>query len=237
MIQVRRADDRGVADLSWLLSRHTFSFGNYYDPRFMGFGLLRVINEDRVQPGKGFQTHGHKDMEIISYVIDGELEHQDTIGNGSIIHPGELQRMSAGSGVRHSEFNPSDSDPVHFLQIWILPERSGIDPSYEQKTFPVHERRDSLRLIGSPEGRDGSLTIHQDVNLYACVMAANSKVTYNVDTDRNAWVQIVSGNVTVNDLTLRAGDGLAVEYGGDLTFSGAENSEFLLFDLLEGTSP
>ncbi|MEO0579345.1 MAG: pirin family protein, partial [Pseudomonadota bacterium] len=167
MLAVRAANDRGTANLGWLNSKHTFSFGHYYDPEFMGFGPLRVINEDRVKPGQGFGTHGHSDMEIISYVLDGALEHKDSIGTGSVIRPGDVQRMTAGTGVRHSEYNASNTDPVHFLQIWILPERDALEPSYEQKHFDPAERRGRLRLVGSRDGRDGSITIHQDVDLYA----------------------------------------------------------------------
>ena len=207
MIAIRHAEDRGLANLGWLNSRHSFSFGQYYDPNFMGFGPLRVINEDRVQPGQGFDTHGHQDMEIISYVLDGALEHKDSLGNGSVIRPGDVQRMTAGTGVRHSEFNASDSDPVHFLQIWILPEQDGLKPGYEQQTFSDQERRGRLRLVGSRDGRDGSVTIHQDVDLYATVLADGQRVGHELAGGRRAWVQVARGSVKLNERQLYPGDG------------------------------
>lgn len=191
MITIRAASERGQANFGWLDSRHTFSFGRYYDPAHMGFGDLRVINEDKVAPGQGFSTHSHQDMEILSYVIDGALEHKDSIGNGSIIRPGDVQRMSAGTGISHSEYNASKEDAVHFLQIWVLPEQSGIQPGYEQIYFSPEEKQGNLRLVGSRDGRDGSITIHQDLNLYAAQVAANEQISYTVPEDRVAWLQVV----------------------------------------------
>jgi hypothetical protein len=231
MIDIRRAEERGTANLGWLYSKHSFSFGHYFDPRFMGFGTLRVINEDRVQPGGGFDTHGHRDMEIISYVVDGALEHKDSIGTGSVIRPGEVQRMSAGSGIRHSEFNPSDEDKVHFLQIWILPEAEGLEPSYEQKEFPAAEKRGRLRLVGSRDGREGSVTIHQDVDLYAALLDGGDALTFSPAPERKVWVQVVRGNLTVNGAELREGDGAAAVSEATLTIRADDDSEILLFDL------
>ncbi len=231
MQAVRKADERGVANFGWLDSRHTFSFGHYFDQNHMGFGPLRVINEDRVKPGRGFDTHGHRDMEIISYVLDGALEHRDSMGNGSTIRPGDVQRMSAGTGVRHSEFNASSTEPVHFLQIWLLPEREGMAPGYEQKRFSDEEKRGRLRLVASRDGRDGSVTVHQDVDLYATVLASGDAVTHALDAGRRAWVQVTRGALRVNGEALRAGDGLAINDPGTVELVGAEDSEALLFDL------
>ncbi len=231
MLQVRRADDRGLASLGWLNSRHTFSFGHYYDARHMGFGALRVINEDRVQPGRGFDTHGHRDMEIISYVLDGALEHRDSMGNGSTIRPGDVQRMSAGTGVRHSEFNASSTDPVHFLQIWVLPEHEGIKPSYEQRSYPDAEKRGRLRLVASNDGRDGSVTVHQDVDLYATLLAPGDSVTHRLGAARQAWIQVARGAVRVNAQALHAGDGVAIAGTDSITLEGDEDAEALLFDM------
>jgi len=227
MIRVRRAEDRGHFDHGWLNTYHTFSFADYHDPSFMGFRSLRVINEDRVEPGRGFGTHGHRDMEIISYVLEGELGHGDSMGTGSVIRPGEVQRMSAGTGVMHSEKNAS-AMPVHFLQIWILPERHGITPSYEQKAFPAAERENRLRLVASHDGRDGSLTIHQDVDLYTATLA-DASVTFDFRPDRYGWLQVARGAVTVNGEELRAGDGAAIEKESQVTIAG--DGEVLLFDL------
>ncbi|MDW8201740.1 MAG: pirin family protein, partial [Cyanobacteriota bacterium SKYGB_h_bin112] len=210
MITIRSAHDRGVANFGWLDSRHTFSFGNYYDPNHMGFATLRVINEDKVAPGQGFDTHGHRDMEIISYVLAGRLEHKDSIGTGSVIRPGDVQRMSAGTGILHSEFNASQTEPVHFLQIWILPEQRGIQPGYEQKTFTDEEKQGQLRLVGSRDGRDGSITIHQDVNLYASLLTDRDTIVYPLPTGRVAWLQVVRGAVRLNGQLLSAGDGAAI---------------------------
>ncbi|MGD8977736.1 MAG: pirin family protein [Gammaproteobacteria bacterium] len=231
MLAIRHAEERGLANFGWLNSRHTFSFGNYYDPQFMGFGPLRVINEDRVQPGRGFDTHGHRDMEIISYVLDGALEHKDSMGNGSIIRPGDVQRMSAGTGVRHSEFNASDSDPVHFLQIWVLPEKDGMAPGYEQKNFSEREKRGRLRLVGSRDGRDGSVTIHQDVDLYATILADGDRVSHELADGRKAWIQLARGSAALNDQPLDPGDGVAVEGPSAITLTGSSDAEVLLFDM------
>jgi quercetin 2,3-dioxygenase len=232
MISIRPAQARGTANLGWLDSRHSFSFGHYYDPMHMGFGPLRVINEDRVQPGGGFGTHGHSDMEIISYVLDGALEHKDSIGTGSVIRPGDVQRMSAGSGIRHSEFNHSKREPVHFLQIWLLPERQGLPPSYEQKTFTDDDKRGRFRLVASRGGRDGSLVIHQDADVYASLLNESEQVKHALRVGRKAWLQVARGTADVNGQTLRAGDGAAVESEPALTVTATANgTEILLFDL------
>lgn len=231
MSEIRHSNERGHADFGWLNSRHSFSFGHYHDPRHMGFGALRVINEDHVSPGAGFDTHGHKDMEIISYVLGGALEHKDSIGTGSVIRPGDLQRMSAGSGIRHSEFNHSKSAPVHFLQIWIVPEREGLEPGYEQKTFPADERHGRLRLLGSRDGREGSVTIHQDVDLYGALLQAGDEAGIELRPSRRAWIQVAKGTITANGQRLEAGDGLGLTDPGEIAIKAAESSEFLLFDL------
>jgi redox-sensitive bicupin YhaK (pirin superfamily) len=233
MIAIRRSDERGHADHGWLDTRHTFSFADYHDERFMGFSDLRVINEDRVRPGQGFGTHGHRDMEIISYVLEGELAHRDSMGNGSVIRPGEVQRMSAGTGVRHSEMNPSREHPVHFLQIWIIPSQNGLPPSYEQKAFPEAERRGRLRIVASPDGRDGSVTIHQDATLSLALLSSADRVRHEMRPGRVAWVQVARGEVTVNGNSLRAGDGAAVtdETALEITGEGPHEAEVLLFDL------
>src|SRR5688572_20268943 len=205
MIHVRKAEDRGRADHGWLDSRHTFSFADYHDPHYMGFRTLRVINEDRVRPGEGFGTHPHRDMEILSYVIEGALEHKDNIGTSSVIRPGEVQRMTAGTGVLHSEFNPSRKEPVHFLQIWILPEKKGLKPGYEQKMFADGERRNRLRLVASRDRRDGSLSIHQDAELYATLLDSGRTVVHPLAPGRHAWVQVVRGAVALNGRPLHAG--------------------------------
>jgi redox-sensitive bicupin YhaK (pirin superfamily) len=232
MIAVRRAAERGTANLGWLDSRHTFSFGHYYDPDHMGFGALRVINEDRVDPGAGFDTHGHQDMEIISYVLDGALEHRDSIGTGSVIRPGDIQVMSAGTGIRHSEFNHSQTEPVHFLQIWVLPDREGLSPRYDQKTFGKSEKSGRLRLVGSPDGRDGSILIHQDVAIYDVVLGSANSVKHQLKPGRKSWVQVVRGSVDVNGKAASAGDGVALVDEAGLTITAREdNSEILVFDL------
>ncbi|CTQ52550.1 Quercetin 2,3-dioxygenase [Roseibium album] len=228
---LRPSNARGVADFGWLKSKHSFSFGSYFDPKHIGFGALRVINEDRVDPSAGFPTHPHENMEIISYVISGGLEHKDSLGTGSVIRPGELQRMSAGTGVRHSEYNHSDTDPVHFLQIWIIPEKDGLKPSYEQKAFKDTERQDSLLLIGSRDGRDGSVVIHQDVNLYASLLATNKSLSHDIGPDRKVWLQVVKGSLRVNGDILVAGDGLGVLDPGMVQLTSLDETEFLLFDL------
>ncbi|MCS6960661.1 MAG: pirin family protein [Pseudanabaenaceae cyanobacterium SKYGB_i_bin29] len=233
MISIRKADDRGLTDLGWLFSRHTFSFGHYHDPQFLGFGSLVVINEDKVQPAKGFGTHSHRDMEIISYVLSGALEHKDSIGTGSVIHPGDVQRMSAGTGISHSEFNASDRDVVHFLQIWVLPEQKNLPPSYEQKSFSAAEKRGRLKLVGSRDGRDGSVTIHQDVNLFASLLEPGDGVSYQLQDDRMAWLQVARGQVTLNGhYSLAAGDGVAITEENKIEVVGTQSSEFLLFDLV-----
>lgn len=232
MITLRPAQARGIANFGWLDSRHTFSFGEYYDPSQMGFADLRVINEDKVAPGQGFPTHGHKDMEIISYVLSGALEHKDSIGTGSVIRPGDVQRMSAGTGIRHSEYNASKTEPVHFLQIWILPEQTGIEPGYEQKTFAETEKRGQLRLVGSRDGRSGSITIHQNVDLYAAALPAGESVSHPLATGRVAWLQVARGTVQLNDQTLTAGDGAAIAQESLITVQGtAADAEVLLFDM------
>src|ERR1700737_4057067 len=195
MIDIRRAEERGAANFGWLDSRHSFSFGDYYDAKQMGFGPLRVINEDRATPGQGFGTPGHKKMEIIPYVLEGALEHKDSIGTGSVIRPGDVQVMSAGTGIRHSEFNHSKNEPVHFLQIWVLPDRQGIAPRYDQKTFPETEKRGRLRLVRSPDGRDGSIVIHQDTDIYDALLSSGDAVTNNLKTGHKSWVQVVRGAV------------------------------------------
>ena len=230
MITVRRSDERGRANHGWLDSRHTFSFADYYDPAHMGFGPLRVINEDRVAPGQGFGRHGHRDMEIISYVLDGALEHKDSIGTGSVIRRGDVQRMSAGTGIQHSEFNASQQDPVHFLQIWILPERDGIQPGYEQKTFAL-EQSGGLTLVAGRDGRNGALTVHQDVDVYAGRLAADAKVKHALRKGRLAWLQVARGEVTVNGNKLSAGDGAAIEEETELTIEPVTSAEVLLFDM------
>ena len=231
MIDIRRSGERGQADHGWLDTRHTFSFSGYHDPRFMGFRSLRVINEDRVQPGQGFGTHGHSDMEILTVVLEGALQHRDSMGTGSIIRPGDVQRMSAGTGVQHSEFNASRTDPVHFYQIWILPERRGIKPGYEQKAIPAEERRGGLRLIASPDGAQGSLTIHQDARLYAGTLTPGKAVVQPLARNRFSWVQVARGQVRLNGHELLEGDGASVAQEPELTLSTEKGGEVLLFDL------
>jgi redox-sensitive bicupin YhaK (pirin superfamily) len=232
MITVRYGEERGRADLGWLDSRHSFSFADYFDPKHMGFGPLRVINEDRVREGGGFDTHGHRDMEIISYVLEGELEHKDSIGTGSVIRPGDVQRMTAGAGVRHSEFNPSQTAPVHFLQIWIMPDRQGLAPSYEQKHFADADKKGRLRLIASAEGGDGSVKIHQDAKLFAARLDPGDEVAAELAEGRLGWLQVARGVVTLNGQELRAGDGAAVEDERRLVIASlSDGSEVLLFDL------
>lgn len=232
MITVRSTEVRGKASFGWLESKHTFSFGSYYDPKHMGFGDLRVINEDRIQPGKGFGTHSHRDMEIISYVLAGELEHKDSIGNGSVIRPGDVQRMSAGTGIAHSEFNASTTEPVHFLQIWILPNQTGIEPSYEQKHFPLAEKQGKLRLVASSDGRENSVTIHQDANLYVAVLNQGDRVSHVSDKHRSIWLQIARGSVEINGQIFSAGDGVAITQENKIELAAtSDNTEILLFDL------
>jgi redox-sensitive bicupin YhaK (pirin superfamily) len=230
MITIRKADERGHFDHGWLNTYHTFSFADYYDPANMGFRTLRVINEDRVRGGNGFGTHGHRDMEIISYVLEGALEHRDSMGTGSVIKPGDVQRMSAGTGVMHSERNPSPDELVHFYQIWILPERQGIKPSYEQKRFEDAERDGRLRLVASRDGRDGSLSLNQDVSLYTALLRNGDPIEYTLGPDRHAWLQVARGEVSFDGKTLVAGDGAAVSDEKLLNFAG-KDAEVLLFDL------
>ena len=228
---IRRANERGHAEHGWLDSHHTFSFADYFDPDHMGYRTLRVINDDTVEAGKGFGTHGHRDMEIISYVLEGALEHKDSMGTGSVIRPGDVQRMSAGTGVRHSEFNGSKNEPVHFLQIWITPEKAGLDPSYEEKRFSTEEKQGRLRLIGSRDGRDGSITIHQDTSLYAGVFGKGEEATYDLAKGRHLWLHVAKGSVTVNGEVLRSGDAVAIEEPGTVKVVGQDSGEILLFDL------
>jgi len=231
MISIRKADERGHFNLGWLDTHHTFSFDRYYDPDYMGFRSLRVINEDRVHPGRGFPTHSHRDMEIITYILAGALEHRDSMGNSSIIRPGDVQRMSAGTGVSHSEANPSQSEPVHLLQIWILPEQKGLNTSYEQKFFADDLKRDKLALVASRDGHDGSVTVHQDVSLYASLLDDGKEVAYELKPKRYAWLQVAKGAVAVNGMNLEQGDGAAISAETDLRISGRAASEILLFDL------
>jgi redox-sensitive bicupin YhaK (pirin superfamily) len=231
MIRVRRASERGHFDHGWLDTYHSFSFSRYHDPRHMGFRALRVINEDRVAPGRGFGTHPHEDMEIVTYVLDGSLAHRDSLGTGSEIRPGELQRMTAGTGITHSEFNPSATEPVHLYQIWLEPEREGLEPSYEQREFPKHERKNRLRLVASPDGRDGSLTIRQDARLFLATLDGERSVTHPVAPGRHAWLQVLKGKIDINGRSLNAGDGAAVSEESELTIRSDATSEVLLFDL------
>ncbi|MEE4202208.1 MAG: pirin family protein [Halieaceae bacterium] len=231
MIHVRPGEARGAADFGWLKSRHTFSFGSYMDPNHMGFGPLRVINEDHVAPGQGFATHGHRDMEILSYVLSGALEHRDSMGNGSVIRPGDVQRMSAGTGVRHSEYNASKVDDVHFLQIWILPEQQALAPSYEQKYFSPDDRLDQLRLIASRDGRDDSVVIHQDVDLYASLLSAGVTLSYQPRSGRGVWLQVARGGVELAGQALKAGDGASALDVETIELVATEDSELLIFDL------
>ena len=232
MMDIRRSSDRGLAEHGWLKSFHTFSFADYHDPKHMGFGPLRVINEDRVQPGQGFGTHGHRDMEIISYVLEGGLAHKDSMGNGSVIKPGDVQRMSAGTGVRHSEFNASDKELVHFLQIWIEPSQRGIEPSYEEKHFDDASKRGKLRLLASPDARDGSVRLHQDANLYAALVDGSESVSFEPTAGRLVYVHVVRGAVSVNGTPLEAGDAVKLSGGENkVRLDKGRDSEVLVFDL------
>lgn len=231
MITIRRASERGGGNYGWLNTRHTFSFSDYYDPRHMGFRDLRVINEDRVAPGQGFGTHGHRDMEILSYVVSGGLGHRDSMGNGEVIGPHEWQRMTAGTGVRHSEMNASNNEPVHFLQIWILPEAEGIRPGYEQKLFAPEEKTGRLRLVASRDGRDESLKIHQNVSVYNALLKGGDTVEHRLEAGRHAWLQVVKGAVELNGNRLGAGDGAAISEESSLTIKAEDESEVILFDL------
>jgi redox-sensitive bicupin YhaK (pirin superfamily) len=231
MITLRKGQDRGHADHGWLDSRHSFSFADYHDPKQMGFGPLRVINEDRVQPGAGFGTHGHRDMEILSYVLEGQLEHKDNMGNGSVIEPGDVQRMTAGRGVLHSEFNPSRDKPVHFLQIWILPAETGIDPGYEQKRVSASDKRGRLRVIASPGGADGAVTIHQDATVYAALLDGTESARHALAPGRRAYVHVARGSVDVNGTPLAAGDAAKIEREKEVVLDNGRGAEVLLFDL------
>jgi redox-sensitive bicupin YhaK (pirin superfamily) len=235
MIQIRRAKERGHADHGWLDTYHTFSFADYYNPKFVGFRSLRVINEDRVRPGYGFPAHPHRDMEIITYVLEGSLEHKDSMGTGSVIRPGEIQKMSAGTGVRHSEFNHSKSDPLHFYQIWILPEEDGVKPMYDQQAIPLEDRQGKLRLVASPRGGngDGTVKLYQDAELYITNLNEDERVEHRVAPGRYAWVQAARGSISINGQELKAGDGAAVEQETTIHLSGGANGgEALVFDLV-----
>jgi redox-sensitive bicupin YhaK (pirin superfamily) len=231
MLTLRKASERGHANHGWLDSHHTFSFADYYDPRQMGFGPLRVINDDTVAAGGGFPPHGHRDMEIISYVIEGALQHQDNMGNGSVIKPGDVQRMSAGPGVVHAEYNASKSEPVHFLQIWILPERAGLPSGYEQKFFGADEKRGQLRLVASPDGTDGSVRIQQDARMFASILDAKSSVAHTIGRGRKGWLHVVRGTAELNGKPLAEGDGVAIDGEEKLTLSSKNEGEVLLFDM------
>jgi redox-sensitive bicupin YhaK (pirin superfamily) len=231
MISIRRSEERGGGNFGWLDTHHTFSFDTYYDPRFMGFHSLRVINEDKVAPASGFPTHPHRDMEIITYILEGKLEHKDSLGAGSIILPGDGQSMTAGRGIRHSEFNPSKTDPVHLLQIWILPEKNGLEPSYEQKSFPETEKRGKLRLIASRDGASGSVKINQDAQLYVSLLAPGQEVAHEFGTQRHGWLQVAKGAVELNGAKLNQGDGAAISDEQKVKIRGSKDAEVLLFDL------
>lgn len=231
MIRIRKAGERGHFNHGWLETHHTFSFADYYDPAHMGFRSLRVINDDRIAPGMGFGMHGHRDMEIVTYVLSGALEHRDSLGNGSVLRPGELQHMTAGTGVRHSEFNPSDREGVHLYQIWLLPQRTGLPPSYEQRAFPEEERRGVLRLVASPTGENGSLTLQQDARLYLSTLRPGETVTHALAPGRHAWLQVLRGQVVLNDQPLDTGDGAAVSDEESLKITAPRDTEVLLFDL------
>jgi len=232
MIAIRPANERGHTDFGWLDSRHTFSFGEYQDYDHMGFHSLRVINDDRVAPGGGFPTHPHRDMEILTWVLDGALQHKDSLGTGSVIRAGDLQRMTAGTGILHSEFNESKTEPVHFLQIWVFPEKRGLTPGYSQQSFPASERQGQLKLVASRDGRDGSVSFHQDASLYAAALDPGQRVTHTLAPGRAAWIQVAAGAVTLNGKRLNTGDGAAVTDEKELELVGVENGETLVFDLV-----
>jgi redox-sensitive bicupin YhaK (pirin superfamily) len=231
MLQIRKSEERGIANFGWLDSRHSFSFGHYYDANHVGFGPLLVINEDKVTPAQGFGTHGHRDMEIISYVLSGALEHKDSMGNGSVLHYGDVQRMSAGTGVRHSEFNHSPSEGVHFLQIWVQPNQVGIAPSYEEKHFPPESKTNTLRLIASSDGREGSVLIHQDASIYATILDGSADLEHKLAAGRQAYVHVIRGTVTVNGTPLKGGDALKITQEDLITLREGKAVELLLFDL------
>lgn len=230
-LTVRKANERGRAQFNWLDSRHSFSFGEYFDPKHMGFGTLRVINDDRVAPGAGFPTHAHAEMEIVSYVLDGALEHKDSLGSGSVIRVGDVQRMSAGKGIRHSEFNASQTEAVHFLQIWIIPDEQGLAPGYEQKSFCASEKQSTLRLVASRDGHAGSVVVHQDVNIYATILSEKDVVTHDLAPGRQAWLQLARGSLSLNGEILREGDGVGIDSSGLLRLEGIAEAEALLFDM------
>ena len=231
MLAVRRAQERGHVNHGWLDSYHTFSFGSYYDPDHLGFSNLRVINDDTVAPGGGFGTHGHEDMEIISYVLEGGLEHKDSMGNSSVIRPGDVQRMSAGTGVTHSEYNHSSDEPVHFLQIWLLPNRMGVEPGYNQRRFPLEDRRGKLVLLVTPDGRDGSVASHQDASLYGTLLEAGQRLNHLLASDRRAYVHVAGGSANVSGEVLNAGDAMAIDSHGEVQLQGINAAELLIFDL------
>jgi hypothetical protein len=231
MIQIRKAKERGHANHGWLNTYHTFSFADYHDPRFMGFRSLRVINEDVVEAGMGFPTHSHRDMEIITYVLEGEVEHKDSMGNSGVIRPGDVQRMSAGTGVTHSEFNPSKKNPLHLLQIWILPEKKGIPPSYEQKSFSNAQRSGKLHLVASPNGEAGSVTIHQDTRLWAGLLKSGTETSFKLNGGRHAWLQVARGELNLNGQSLRSSDGAAISEESQLSLKPQKDTEILLFNL------
>ena len=231
MQTLRRAQERGHVNHGWLDSYHTFSFGSYYDPEHMGFSNLRVINDDTVAPGGGFSTHSHEDMEIISYVLEGGLEHKDSMGNGSVMRPGDVQRMSAGTGVTHSEYNHSPDEPVHFLQIWLLPNQAGVEPGYEQRSFPLEDRRGKLILLVSPDGRDGSITSHQDALVYGTLLEDGQHLNHSLTSGHKAYVHVATGSADVNGHVLSAGDAIAIEDHGEIQLLGIHDSELLIFDL------
>ena len=231
MANLRAASERGRSNHGWLDSAHTFSFSSYYDARYMGFGPLRVINDDRVAPGAGFGTHGHRDMEILSYVLEGALAHKDSLGNGSVIRPGDVQRMSAGTGIQHSEFNHSSAEPVHFLQIWIVPDQVGYAPGYEQKYFSAEEKRGRLCLVASRAGREGSVSLHQDADVHAALLDGDDAVEFALNSGRLAWIQVARGELRVDGQPLREGDGLALDEPGRVRLDGARAAEVLLFEM------
>lgn len=231
MITLRRSSDRGYFDHGWLETYHTFSFGRYVDRNHVRFRSLRVMNEDRIAPGQGFGEHPHDNMEIVTYVLSGELEHRDSLGHGEVLRPGEFQRMTAGTGIRHSEFNPSTTEPVHLYQIWLLPEREGLEPGYEQRSFPDDDRLNRLRLVASRQGTEGSLTIHTDARIFLCSLQAGRSVRYSLEPGRHAWLQAMRGSLELDGVRLDTGDGAAVSEERDLTAAALEDAEFLLFDL------
>ena len=231
-IRIRKSEERGVANFGWLDSRHSFSFGHYFDAKHLGFGPLRVINDDRVAPGGGFPTHPHKDMEIISYVVDGALEHKDSMGNGSVIQKGDVQRLSAGTGIHHSEFNASKDNPVRFLQIWIVPEEDGVEPGYQQINFSPEDKQNQLKLVASKQGRNGSVSLNRDADLYASNLQEGQIVTHQLASGRGAWLQVVSGDVTLNGEPLKEGDGGSLTDAGTLEIMATSDAEFILFDMV-----